>query len=257
MVIGFDKFKSWFQNYHDSYIIIGGTACDAVLDDAGFTPRATKDIDMILVVEALSASFVSRFWEFVRVAGYQRCEQEMDKRNAYRFLNPADNSYPKQVELFCRKPDALTLPEAMHLTPIPAEEGLSSLSAILLNDNYYNFTLQHSYIEDGVHFANIGALICLKAYAYLSNTKLKNSGVEIASVNISKHKNDVFRLLPLLTPNRVVELPDDLRTDMQEFADEINDSLPSKQMLHDAGYEGLEPETLYQNLLSIFQLESK
>ena len=72
MVIGFDKFKSWFQDYHDSYIIIGGTACDAVLDDAGFTPRATKDIDMILVFEALSASFVSQFWEFVRAAGYQR-----------------------------------------------------------------------------------------------------------------------------------------------------------------------------------------
>ena len=257
MVIGFDKFKSWFQNYHDSYIIIGGTACDAVLDDAGFTPRATKDIDMILVVEALSASFVSQFWEFVRVAGYQRCEQEMEKRNAYRFLSPTDNSYPKQVELFCRKPDALTLPEAMHITPIPAEEGLSSLSAILLNDNYYNFTLQHSYVGDGVHFASIEALICLKAYAYLSNTKLKNSGIEVASVNISKHKNDVFRLLPLLTPNITIQLPDDLRIDMQEFANEIKDSLPSKQMLHDAGYEGLEPEILYWNLISIFQLEIK
>ena len=256
MVNGLDTFKSWFQNYPDSYIIIGGTACDALLSDAGFTPRATKDIDIILVFEALSDAFVARFWEFVRAAGYRRCEQELDRRNAYRFLNPADSRFPKQIELFCRKPDALTLPPTMHITPIPVEDGLSSLSAILLNDNYYNFTLQHSYVEDGVHFANVEALICLKAFAFLSNTKLKNSGIEVSSVNISKHKNDVFRLLPLMTPNTIIGLPDDLRIDMQEFADVIKDSLPTNQILREAGYDGLEPKILYQNMLSIFGLNN-
>ncbi len=65
MVIGFDKFKSWFQNYHDCYNIIGGTACDAVLDDAGFTPRATKDIE-------IKDSLPSK--QMLRDAGYEGLE---------------------------------------------------------------------------------------------------------------------------------------------------------------------------------------
>ena len=255
MVVGMEIFKSWFQDYQDNYIIIGGSACDAAITDAGFTPRATKDIDIILVIEALSDAFVAHFWEYVKAARYERCEQEMEKRNAYRFLNPADSNFPKQVELFCRKPDALTVPEDLHITPIPAGEGLSSLSAILLNDDYYNFTLQHSYFEDGIHFANIESLICLKAFAFLSNTRLKENGVEIHSVNIDKHKNDVFRLLPLLPQNTTIELGKDMLSDLKEFASTIEAQLPDNKMLKDTGYVELTSETLYQNLVSIFQLD--
>ncbi len=41
MVKGIDKFKEYFKDFPDSYIITGGTACDIVLADAGLTPRAT------------------------------------------------------------------------------------------------------------------------------------------------------------------------------------------------------------------------
>ena len=43
MVRGLDTFRTWFKDYSDNYIIIGGTACDAALSDAGLTARATKD----------------------------------------------------------------------------------------------------------------------------------------------------------------------------------------------------------------------
>ena len=33
------------------------------------TQRATKDIDIILIVEALSSDFAAKFWEFVKTAG--------------------------------------------------------------------------------------------------------------------------------------------------------------------------------------------
>ena len=75
MVIGLDKFKSWFQNYHDSYIIIGGTACDAVLDDAGFTPRATKDIDMQEFANEIKDSLPSK--QMLHDAGYEGLEPEI------------------------------------------------------------------------------------------------------------------------------------------------------------------------------------
>lgn len=254
MVNGIDTFKTWFRDYQDNYIVIGGAACDAAISDAGFTPRATKDIDIILVIEALSDTFVSHFWDYVRAAGYKRSEQEMGKRNAYRFLDPTDSHFPKQVELFSRKPDALAIPPDLHITPIPVEEGLSSLSAILLNDDYYRFTMQHSYIDDDIHYANVEALICLKSYAYLRNKQLKNEGVNIHSVDIDKHKNDVFRLLPLLRQDNAITLPEGIHVDLQAFAAEMKGNLPSQQMLNDAGFLGITPEGLYHNMLTIFQL---
>ena len=42
MVIGIDKFREYFKDFPDSYVIIGGTACDIIIGAAGLTPRATK-----------------------------------------------------------------------------------------------------------------------------------------------------------------------------------------------------------------------
>lgn len=39
------------------------------------------------------------------------------------------------IELFSRKPDVLDLPNDAVLTPLPLDEELSSLSAILLDEN--------------------------------------------------------------------------------------------------------------------------
>jgi hypothetical protein len=41
MVVGLDVFKKYFEQYPDNYIIIGGTACDIIIGEAGFIPRAT------------------------------------------------------------------------------------------------------------------------------------------------------------------------------------------------------------------------
>jgi len=66
MVIGLDKFIEYFKDYQGSYIIIGGTACDIIVEDAGFEPRATDDIDIVLIVEALKPEFVNKFWDFIK-----------------------------------------------------------------------------------------------------------------------------------------------------------------------------------------------
>lgn len=50
MVKGIEKFREAFGAFADNYVIIGGTACDAVLSKTLVEPRATVDIDMILVV---------------------------------------------------------------------------------------------------------------------------------------------------------------------------------------------------------------
>lgn len=63
MVRGFQSFKEWFLGYEDQYTVIGGVACDLLMENAGQEFGATKDLDMVLMVEALTPGFVSKFWE--------------------------------------------------------------------------------------------------------------------------------------------------------------------------------------------------
>ena len=157
MVRGLDIFKKYFEKYPGNYVIIGGTACDIIIDEAGFVPRATKDIDIILVVEALSSEFVKQFWQFIKDGNYAAQEKSNDERQYYRFRKPEKTDFPYQIELFSRTPDVIVLEGAAHLTPIPVDDDLSSLSAILLNDDYYNYMIENSQVEDGLHHANIEA----------------------------------------------------------------------------------------------------
>ncbi|MDR1881203.1 MAG: hypothetical protein LBR26_00270 [Prevotella sp.] len=71
MVRGLDTFREYFRGYADNYIITGGTACNELIEDAGLKPRTTKDIDAILIVEALTDGFVTRFWEFIGEGKYE------------------------------------------------------------------------------------------------------------------------------------------------------------------------------------------
>ena len=176
MVIGIDKFREYFKDFPGSYVIIGGTACDIIIGAAGLRPRATKDIDIILIIEALTPDFVRHFWTFIKDGNYEKREKSAEERKYYRFLNPATADFPYQIELFSRKPDIMDLDGEPHLTPIPVDDDLSSLSAILLNDAYYHFTIDHCIIEDDLNRANTEALICLKAKAFLDMQARKEKG---------------------------------------------------------------------------------
>jgi hypothetical protein len=121
MVKGLDIFKEHFRAYTDRYVLIGGAACDLAMETAGLRFRATKDLDIVLCIEALDAEFVSAFWDFVRAGGYQLKQKATGGRQFYRFQKPANNAYPFMLELFSRRPDLLDLAEGAHLTPIPME----------------------------------------------------------------------------------------------------------------------------------------
>ena len=51
------KFKEYFENHTNQYVFIGGTACDILLNELGAPFRSTKDLDIVLIIEALDASF--------------------------------------------------------------------------------------------------------------------------------------------------------------------------------------------------------
>lgn len=87
-VRGLDKFREYFGDFQDNYVIIGGTACSIMLRHADMKPRATKDIDMILVVERMTPEFGRRFWSFIHDGDYEQRE-----KNEVRGKSPGLNCF--------------------------------------------------------------------------------------------------------------------------------------------------------------------
>ena len=255
MVVGLDTFKAFFKDYSDTYLIIGGTACDFLIENEGFVPRATDDIDMVLIIEALTPAFFVEFWKFIKLGEYTINQIQEEKRNCYRFCEPENKTFPKQIELFSKIPDLIPHDGEFHLTPIPSIEGVSNLSAILLNEDYYNYTIEHSFIKDDVHYANIEAIICLKAYAYLDNKKRKLEGQEVKQRDIDKHKYDIFRMVFLVSPETRFEVPVIITNNLQAFVDEIADELPPQDTFKQNNYGKPDVQKLFMQLKTLFNLK--
>lgn len=223
MIRGIENFREWFRGYEEQYVIIGGTACDLLMDDAGLSFRVTKDIDLVLIVEAIDAEFGKRFWEFVIAGGYEHLNKSSGQPQFFRFSNPLSEDYPAMIELFTRKPDMEMIPEQSILSPIPIDETVSSLSAILLDDDYYEFLKAGRVKMDEIIILDALHLIPFKVKAWLDLSARKADGEMVDSKNIRKHKNDVFRLSELLDQNQnaVSFLPDTVRNDMKKFIDHM------------------------------------
>lgn len=217
MVKGLEVFREHFRNFADHSVLIGGAACDVAMTGAGLAFRATKDLDIVLYVEALNAKFIHAFWGFVRAGGYKVQEKSSGEKLFYRFQKPANAEYPFMLELFSRQPDVLQVAEGSHLTPLPVEEEASSLSAILLDNDYYGFIRAGKQEVDGLPVVGAVQLIALKARAWLDLTEREKRGEEIDSKAIRKHKNDVFRLYQILDPATDPGAPEAVKKDLREF----------------------------------------
>ena len=135
MVKGLDTFQKYFADYEEQYVLIGGAACDILFESNEVNFRATRDLDMVLIVEALTPEFGEKFWKFIVDGKYRNKATNGSNPQFYRFDKPEDDNFPKMIELFCRSD--FKLKDAKGITPIHIDDEVSSLSAILLNDDYY------------------------------------------------------------------------------------------------------------------------
>ena len=251
MVRGIDSFREWFRGCEEQYVIIGGTACDLLMTDGGLDFRATKDIDLVLIIEQIDERFGSRFWEYVGAAGYEHRNKSTGSLQFYRFTNPQSGDYPTMIELFSRKPDAIVLPEDAIFTPLPIDEEISSLSAILLNDDYYEFLKKGKIRISEVTILDTPYLIPFKAKAWIDLSDRKAAGEAVDSKNIRKHKNDVFRLTELLSQNQepLEDMPAGVKEDMQILFDRIaSEEVDLKQL----GIRGKTKDSIVNQLMKIY-----
>jgi len=216
MVKGFDSFKKWFAGCDEHYVIIGGTACELLLNEEGQDFRATKDIDMVLILEAMTTEFCSHFWQYIQAGEYVHRNKATGEAQFYRFSNPGKLGFPSIIELFSRIPDGINLPEEAELLILNAEH-----------------------------------IIPFKAKAWLDLTNRKASGEQVDSKNIRKHKNDVFRLATLLTAESRISLSASIMVDMTDFLEAMKNEIINTR---DIGIAYANKDTLLQLISDTYNL---
>ena len=231
-VKGLEIFKKYFSEFSENYIIIGGTACSIILRDATMRPRATKDIDMILVVEHMSPEFGRQFWQFIKDGDYTTRERKREEGRdsvpeLFRFSQPKKEGFPYQIELLSKYPDILGVPTGFHLTPIPIGDDIPSLSAILIDEEFYHFALAHSLTEDTLPVADTIALMCLKMKAYLN---LSEQEPPAHSSDIRKHMSDVFKLMVSGNITESVVLSEKMKRDVTSFVERMEAMMPNQPL---------------------------
>lgn len=242
MVMGMDSFREALKGYEDCYTVIGGAACDILMSNVDLSFRATKDIDMILLLEDRAKEFSDAFWSYIKEGGYKCGWKNSETVHFYRFTEPKPG-YPIQIELFSRLPD-YHLETVEGIIPIHIDDEVSSLSAIVLNEDFYHFMMDGRKTVLGVSVLEADYLIPFKMYAWLDLGERKSRGEHVNEKDLRKHKYDVFRLLEIVSQESRVEVTGLVKDVVIRFLEKIEaEKLPLDQigltMTKDEGLEKL------------------
>ncbi len=252
MVIGFESFREHFKGYEDCYVIIGGTACDILMGEANIEFRATKDVDLVMLIEHRFELFAEVFWKYVKAGGYKYGWKGSEQIHFYRFTGPQGNNYPAMIEIFSRRPEYQLEHPEIHLTPLHVSEEVSSLSAIILDNDYYQLMLDGRRTLDGISVLDTAYLILFKAKAWIDLARRKQSGMHVNDRDLRKHKNDVFRLFSIVDPATRITLPERVGDEMRGF---INAMMDLDADMEKLGMSGFSKNDIMNELYVIFGLQ--
>lgn len=215
MVTGLNKFREYFADDTDKYVLIGGAACDTVFGSNDVVFRATKDLDMVLIVEALTPEFGKQFWQFIEDGGYEHRSTTSGKPRFFRFTDPKNPEFPKMIELFARTEFELREPNI--LTPVHIDDDIASLSGILLDKDYYNILLKGKIVINKLSVLRPEYLILFKAKAYMDLKAKRDAGEPVHSSEFKKHKKDVLRITVEMAIEKTKDLPASVLKDITAF----------------------------------------
>lgn len=214
-----DLFRQYFSDFTEQYVLIGGAACDISFEQNLGSFRATRDLDIVLIVEAKSKEFGDRFWKFIQDGKYRNRAKSNGKPQFYRFDKPETTGYPSMIELFSRQEQMLA--EDSFITPVHIDDTVSSLSAILLDDAYYELLLNGRDVINGISILRPSAIVPFKAKAWLDLTKQHLSGNHVDSRSIKKHKNDIIRIVTEL-PLEPCHISSNVKADMIQLLEQMH-----------------------------------
>jgi len=251
VVKGMEIFKDYFHGFQNQYVLIGGAACDILLNEAGLAFRATKDLDLVLIVEVLTPEFGKRFWDFVMEGGYENRAKSNGAPQFYRFDKPKANGFPFMVELFARS-DSIFDSGSHGCRPLHLGDEIASISAILLNNDYYQLLLTGKTVVSDVAVLPHTYLVLFKIKAWLDLTARKAAGQQIDDKDIRKHKNDVARLTAIFTGGEACLAPASILSDVMLFTEAFEKTPPDMKAL---GLSGVAAKDITEMLKSVYSLQ--
>lgn len=254
IVSGIQQFERAFAAFSDSFIVIGGSACRAVLSDGPIQPRRTRDIDMVLVLENMGKDFINAFWKFIKEGGYKFASRKYAEGEVkyvfYSFVGGVEG-YPSQIEILSKPVGGIGQPADYHIEYIETDEDYSHLSAIILDPDYYAYLTTHYVIREGIRYASPDSLICLKTLAYMNLSAEKAAGKQVNSDDLKKHRRDVMMAVASLDPTEVFEVSAHIKEVLISFVQAIADPQISQSIAASLGvgadYLGSLVNTLQSN----------
>lgn len=125
------------------------------------------------------------------------------------------------LKLFSRKPGYYLEVEEV-IIPLYIDGDTSSLSTILLNDDFYIFMMPGRKVVDGIGVLRFEHLIPFKMFAWINLLDRKASVEHVNEKDLKKHKYDVFRLLQVVTAGTRVESSGLVKESILKFIDHIS-----------------------------------
>ena len=136
------------------------------------------------------------------------------------------------------------------LTPIHIDDSISSLSAILLDESYYEALLEGRDVINGISILKPEWIIPFKVKAWLDLQNKKEQNIPIDSKNIRKHRNDVLRIASELALSPV-KLPNKVKEDMKIFIEQFSVTDTELKSLKLSNIHGSEIIQLLKNIYGI------
>ncbi len=113
-----------------------------------------------------------------------------------------------------------------------ATKDASSLSAILMDPDYYRVVMDYREVVEGLPLLLPAGLIVLKARAWLDLSARRERKEPVKMDDIKKHRNDVFRLSFLLAADSRFAVPRRVLDDLGRFLDSHP---PTADVWHEVG----------------------
>lgn len=219
---GLSHFQNYCKDFDDHYVVVGGFATVMLLDEefGNDHGKATFDIDLVLLTNN-SIELSRKIKQYVKDGKYKIQIGEKDQYKYYRFLEPEEENFAKEIELFALNENNLELEELQRIIPIDPEDGAYSLSAIMLDPEYFEM-IKNNVDKSGIApSTNTQATMMLKISAFYD---LK----ERDDKKWKKHRRDILKLSLLLTGEEKIQLKGRMKQDFDSFIQHVNENLDQK-----------------------------
>src|SRR5574344_292691 len=218
MVRGIEDFQVFFKEVSDSFVMLGGAACQEWFKTTHYTFRSTRNIDIFLIPGPKNESFEKKFWNYLLLGNYSVREQSGKKKIFYRFSHPKNIDYPEKIELLSHPEIDFTPPKEVGIPSLQFDRDIPNLSALFLQEEYYRLALEcRMQSSSGLPLVSPRALLTLKIRAFLDLEMARGEGKTVCKSEIKKHRNDVFRLVYLLGERFENQLSKPIREDLTSF----------------------------------------